>query len=48
METEEADIHQELSGPDGSLDDQFGKLERKEAVEAEIDALKKKMGKNDA
>lgn len=47
VETEEADAHQELSGPDGSLDDQFGKLKRKEAAEAELDALKKKMEKND-
>lgn len=44
----EADAHQELAGPDASLDDQFGKLERRQAVEDELEALKKKMGKNDA
>ena len=44
----EADAHQELAGPDASLDDQFRKLERRQAIEDELEALKKKMGKKDA
>ena len=50
VETEEAeaDAHQGLAGPDASLDDQFGKLERRQSVEDELKAMKKKMGKDDA
>lgn len=50
VETEEAeaDAHQELAGPDGSLDNQFGKLERRQSVEDELEALKKKIRKDDA
>ena len=50
VETEEAeaDAHQEIVGRDASLDTEFNKLERKQTVDAELDALKKKMGKSDA
>jgi phage shock protein A len=49
VETEEAeaDAHQEISGSDSSLDTEFTRLERKQVVDAELDELKKKMGKTD-
>jgi phage shock protein A len=50
VETEEAeaDAHQEIAGSDSSLDTEFTKLERKQVVDAELNELKKKMGKSDA
>ena len=48
VETEEADAHQEIVGSDSSLDTEFTKLVRKHVVDAELDELKKKMGKSDA
>jgi phage shock protein A len=47
-EEAEADAHQEIVGPGPGLDTEFNRLERKQTVDAELDALKKKMGKNDA
>jgi phage shock protein A len=48
VETEEAeaDAHQEIAGSDSSLTTEFTKLERKQVVDAELDQLKKKMGKS--
>ncbi|MBS12610.1 MAG: phage shock protein A [Gemmatimonadetes bacterium] len=47
-EEAEADAHTEIAGPSAALDTEFSKLERKQAVDAELEALKKQMGKNDA
>jgi len=47
-EEAEADAHQEIAGPGAALDTEFSKLERKQTVDAELEALKKKMGKKDA
>lgn len=47
-EEAEADAHQEIAGPGAELDNEFTKLERKQSVDAELEALKKKMGKGDA
>ncbi|HAA78518.1 TPA: phage shock protein A [Candidatus Latescibacteria bacterium] len=47
-EEAEADAHTEIAGPSAALDTEFSKLERKQAVDAELEALKKRMGKNDA
>lgn len=50
IETEEAqaDAHQELARDATSLDDAFTKLERKNTVEDELQALKQKLGRNNA
>ncbi len=50
VETEEAeaDAHQEIVGPGPGLDTEFSKLERKQTVDAELEAMKKKMGKDNA
>ena len=45
-EEAEADAHQEIAGPGAALDTEFSKLERKQTVDAELEALKKKMGKD--
>jgi len=50
VEDEEAtaDAHAEVAGPAPSLDDAFGKLERKQSVDEELKALKQKLGKSNA
>ena len=47
-EEAEADAHQEIVGPGAGLDTEFSRLERKQTVDAALEALKKKMGKNNA
>ena len=49
VETEEAeaDAHEEISGSRPSLEDAFEKLEHKGSVEAELKALKQKLGRTD-
>lgn len=47
-EEAQADAHQELSREATSLDDAFTKLERKSTVEDELQALKQKLGRNNA
>ena len=47
-EEAEADAHQEIAGPGPSLDEEFGKLERKSSVEEQLKALKQRLGKDDA
>jgi phage shock protein A len=44
----EADAHQEMAGPEPSLEEAFDKLERKGSVEEELEALKRKLGRTDA
>ncbi len=44
----EAEAHMELATDQNSLDDAFAKLERKGSVEDELQALKQKMGRNNA
>ena len=44
----EADAHQEIAGPEPSLEEAFDKLERKGSVEEELEALKRKLGRTDA
>lgn len=46
-EEAQADAHQEVAGTEPSLDDAFGKLERKQTVDEELQALKKKLGQSD-
>lgn len=45
-EEAQADAHTEMAGPSPSLDDAFNKLERKQSVEEELQALKQKMGRS--
>lgn len=47
-EEAQADAHQELARDATSLDDAFTKLERKNTVEDELQALKQKLGRNNA
>ncbi len=47
-EEAEASAHAEIAGEDPSLDDTFEKLERRNTVEEELEALKNKIRKSDA
>ncbi|MGA1194939.1 MAG: PspA/IM30 family protein [Candidatus Latescibacterota bacterium] len=47
-EEAEADAHQAMAGADPSLEEQFSKLARKGSVEDELQALKNKLGQNNA
>ena len=47
-EEAEAEAHQEMAGPGPSLDEEIGKLERRNTVEDELKALKQRLGKDDA
>lgn len=50
IETEEAEAeaHQAMADSDPSLEEEFSRLERKNAVEDELNALKQKLGQKDA
>ena len=47
-EEAEASAHAEIAGEDPSLEDSFEKLERRNTVEEELEALKNKLRKSDA
>ncbi len=47
-EEAEASAHAEIAGEDSSLEDSFEKLERRNTVEEELEALKNKLRKSDA
>ena len=47
-EEAEAHAHAEIAGEDPSLEDSFQKLERRNSVEEELEALKNKLRKSDA
>lgn len=44
----EAEAHEEMAGTEASLEDEIGKLERKDTVEDQLRALKDRLGKSDA
>ena len=45
-EEAEADAHQEMATGDPSLEEEFSKLERKNSVEDELQALKNRLGRD--
>jgi phage shock protein A len=44
----EAEAHEEMAGTETDLEDEIGKLERKDTVDEQLKALKSRLGKSNA